>query len=263
MKRIDLSGDHIPIWCDQCDQQGFIFVKDVTQPVFVVCAKCGSETSEVWCPRCAIGGEYVADLKSRSLSWKCPGCGTEYPLPQSFYERPVPLQLTDDLPGGVRARLGVRRVPSEREFIAVVSMPVTILALAVALWAALMAVTEVWPGPDLETRGMVIGHGCADRTRQPGEECHSTYSIIHFVDSNGQTHQIHRPGELSGLVLVRYRYINLPLIGNVGITTEGSEPRWLGGMIFGVFALSMVAIAVLGVMCCRGKLPLRGRRMRR
>jgi hypothetical protein len=89
--------NRLPIWCVQCDKQGFIFVDDVEQPYFVVCKRCGWETSEVFCPKCVIGGEFVEDVGKRPKSWKCPDCGTEYDLPESFYDEPVPLYLEEDL----------------------------------------------------------------------------------------------------------------------------------------------------------------------
>jgi hypothetical protein len=91
------KSSELPIWCVQCDKQGFIFVDDAEQPYFVVCKRCGWETSEVFCPKCVIGGEFVEDVDKRPTSWRCPECGTEYNLPQSFYDEPVPLYLEEDL----------------------------------------------------------------------------------------------------------------------------------------------------------------------
>jgi hypothetical protein len=61
---VSTSGE-LPIWCVQCDKQGFIFVDDAEQPYFVVCKRCGWETSEVFCPKCVIGGEFVEDVGKR------------------------------------------------------------------------------------------------------------------------------------------------------------------------------------------------------
>jgi hypothetical protein len=91
------TGGELPIWCEQCDRQGLVSVDDVEQPYFVVCKRCGWETSEVFCPKCVIGGEFVEDVGKRPKSWKCPDCGTEYDLPESFYDEPVPLYLEEDL----------------------------------------------------------------------------------------------------------------------------------------------------------------------
>jgi hypothetical protein len=91
-----LYKESLPIWCVQCDKQGLIFVDDIEQPYFVVCMRCGWETSEVFCAKCVIGGEFVAQIEQRPRSWTCPDCGTEYALPASFYDEPVLLHLEED-----------------------------------------------------------------------------------------------------------------------------------------------------------------------
>jgi hypothetical protein len=93
----EFTQESLPIWCVQCDKQGLIFVDDIEQPYFVVCKRCGWETSEVYCPKCNIGGEFVEDVGKRPTSWRCPDCGTEYDLPESFYDKPVLLYLEEDL----------------------------------------------------------------------------------------------------------------------------------------------------------------------
>jgi hypothetical protein len=92
-----LSKESLPIWCEQCDKQGLIFVDNIEQAYFVVCKRCGWETAEVFCPKCVIGGEFVTQVEKRPKSWKCPDCGTEYALPALFYDEPVLLHLEEDL----------------------------------------------------------------------------------------------------------------------------------------------------------------------
>jgi hypothetical protein len=102
---VDFAKDFLPIWCEQCNAQGYIFVDSIETPYFVTCKECGQETSEVFCPKCKMGGEYVKGIKDRPTSWICPGCSNEYSLPTTFYEHPVPLYLEEDLPDSVRLRV--------------------------------------------------------------------------------------------------------------------------------------------------------------
>ena len=85
--------ESFPIWCDGCDQQGKIFVDNFDQPTFVVCNTCGFETSQVWCPKCKMGGEYVRNIETRPKSWVCIDCHTEYVLPKDFYNNPTNLRV--------------------------------------------------------------------------------------------------------------------------------------------------------------------------
>ena len=93
----EFSKDYVPLWCEQCDKQGLVFVDDIEQPYFIVCKRCGWEASQVFCPKCVIGGEFVRHIEERPMVWTCPDCETEYRLPASFYDESVPLCLEEDL----------------------------------------------------------------------------------------------------------------------------------------------------------------------
>jgi hypothetical protein len=100
--------ESIPIWCEGCNQQGYIFVDDPERPCFVVCQNCQSETSQVWCSKSGMGGAFVDNLVVRPHHWQCPDCATEYRLPKDFYEEPVALipenQLQPDALEIIRSR---------------------------------------------------------------------------------------------------------------------------------------------------------------
>ena len=132
--------EELPIWCEGCDQQGFIFVDDGEKPAFVVCSRCGFEASQVWCPKCEMGGDYVRDIEDRPIYWVCTSCMTRYMLPDNFYEEPVPLYVREDIPKDIKVKTyPVQRQPFIRLskkpfpgliflFILVASLPFMILA---------------------------------------------------------------------------------------------------------------------------------------
>jgi hypothetical protein len=100
----DFEKDFQPIYCEKCEQQGFIFADDMNAPLFVVCSRCGWETSQVWCPKCGMGGDFINErVKDRPESWVCPDCKTEYTLPKAFYQKPIHLYLEDELPVNIRS----------------------------------------------------------------------------------------------------------------------------------------------------------------
>jgi hypothetical protein len=102
----EFGYDFLPIWCEGCNEQGYIFDKDViTEPFFVVCAHCQFETSSVWCPQCEMGGEFVENIKDRPNSWTCPTCKTQHTLPPGFYDSPKTLYLESSLPEDVQVRV--------------------------------------------------------------------------------------------------------------------------------------------------------------
>lgn len=90
--------EHFPITCEQCDKQGFIIVDNIDKPFFVICNSCGKATSQVWCPRCGMGGAFVRNIHKRPTYWICESCKTKYQLPSDFYNNPVNLILEQDLP---------------------------------------------------------------------------------------------------------------------------------------------------------------------
>jgi len=92
--------DFLPIWCEQCNVQGYIFVEDAEIPAFLICKKCGYEASQVWCPTCGMGGDFIKDIKKRPTFWYCSKCRTKYQLPSTFYDNPVTIHPESDLPEG-------------------------------------------------------------------------------------------------------------------------------------------------------------------
>jgi hypothetical protein len=100
----DDEKEELPIWCEGCDQQGFIFVDNGEKPAFVVCNRCGFEASQVWCPKCEMGGNFVRDIEDRPVFWDCPSCKRRYMLPDNFYEEPVPLYVKEDIPKDIKVK---------------------------------------------------------------------------------------------------------------------------------------------------------------
>jgi|WetSurMetagenome_2_1015567.scaffolds.fasta_scaffold563722_1 hypothetical protein len=101
----NLYKDFQPIWCENCNQQGYIFMENSNQPALVVCSRCEYETSQVSCPNCDMRGAFVKNLVKKPNSWICDRCGTNYSLPTFFYENPVHLYLEDELPLDVFKRI--------------------------------------------------------------------------------------------------------------------------------------------------------------
>ena len=101
----EFGKDYLPSWCEVCNREGFIFVDDPEGSYFVICKSCGWETSEVWCPKCGMGGEFVKNIDKRPSNWVCPNCKTKYQLPKEFYEKPINLFTEQELPPLVRERI--------------------------------------------------------------------------------------------------------------------------------------------------------------
>jgi hypothetical protein len=102
---LHMSQEFIPVWCENCNRQGVIFIEDAEEPCFVVCQTCGWETSQVWCPKCGMGGGFVEEIGKRPKNWNCPTCKTLYQLPQGFYKKSVELIADKDLPDDVRKQV--------------------------------------------------------------------------------------------------------------------------------------------------------------
>jgi hypothetical protein len=101
----EFEKDYLPIWCEDCDCQGYIFVDNFELPYFVVCKTCGYETSQVWCPKCQSSGEFVENISKRPFSWQCSICKTKYNLPNGFYKNPITLFTEKVLPHPVQNRI--------------------------------------------------------------------------------------------------------------------------------------------------------------
>jgi hypothetical protein len=61
--------------------------------------------SQVWCPKCEQGGDFIKIIETRPSSWTCPQCKTRFFLPPSFYESPIHLYLENELPTEVLQRV--------------------------------------------------------------------------------------------------------------------------------------------------------------
>ena len=109
MTNLIAEQESIPIWCEDCNSQGYIFIDDPEQPCFVVCKTCGWETSQVWCPKCGMGGGFVEETEKRPLNWSCPTCKTRYRLPQEFYKESVALIVEKDLSPDIRKLISSRK----------------------------------------------------------------------------------------------------------------------------------------------------------
>jgi hypothetical protein len=101
----EFEKEYSLVWCEHCDQQGYIFVDNLEGSYFVTCKTCGWETSDVWCPKCGMGGQFVKNISKRPSSWNCPNCKTKYVLPAGFYEDSISLFTKEELPPIVRERL--------------------------------------------------------------------------------------------------------------------------------------------------------------
>jgi hypothetical protein len=106
--------DFLPVYCERCRKQGYIFLDDFGQPAFIVCSCCGSEMSQEWCPKCGQRGDFIKIVETRPSSWNCPKCKTRYFLPPFFYENVVHLYLEDELPQDVRLRVDPPEDPSNK-----------------------------------------------------------------------------------------------------------------------------------------------------
>ena len=132
----EFEKGHFPIWCEDCDQQGYIFIDDFESPHFVVCKTCGWETSDVWCPTCGMGGEYIRNIAKRPASWNCPKCKTKYELPIGFYENPIMLFMEEVLPPPVLERIkkGFQTANNPLRILQQVIIGLFIIVVLIAIW---------------------------------------------------------------------------------------------------------------------------------
>ncbi len=114
MENADFEKDDIYVECGNCQKGSYIFVNDALSPDFIVCGNCGKEFSEVWCPKCGMGGDFVENIQARPNSWICPRCKTQYQLPASFYEQPVRSYLEEQLPPDMRLRVNPTKTRKEK-----------------------------------------------------------------------------------------------------------------------------------------------------
>lgn len=140
MENNDSEKEELPIWCEKCNQQGFIYVDDPEKPAFVVCHRCGWEATQLWCPKCGMGGDYIRNLENRPASWVCPSCKTRYRLPDNYYEEPVPLYIDEDLPENIKVKVhSIQSQPfiklTKKPFPGLIFLFFLIVSLAVAVFA--------------------------------------------------------------------------------------------------------------------------------
>jgi hypothetical protein len=100
--------DKFPILygCNNCHQEGWIFLESTNSSVFVECSHCRNELACAYCPECDIFTNFLAHLDVRRPStWTCSECKKEYTLSSDFYKNPVRLYFESDLPDDVKSRL--------------------------------------------------------------------------------------------------------------------------------------------------------------
>ncbi len=83
----------LSLWCDGCRQDGFIYVNDTDDPIFVLCQNCQEETAQVWCSNCQMGGQLFDNVKERPNEWACSDCKSVYTLPDDFYSHITYLEV--------------------------------------------------------------------------------------------------------------------------------------------------------------------------
>jgi hypothetical protein len=127
-----------PLNCEQCERLGYIFVQELEKPLFVICQICEGETSQVWCPKCEMGGSFVRGIDRHPPSWSCPNCHTKYSLPANFYNKPVSLFGIDELPDVVQERIQRNEAAARPKF-TLVSLVLLLIYIVVIL------VLFLWP----------------------------------------------------------------------------------------------------------------------
>lgn len=158
----EFEKEHSPIWCENCDQQGWIFVDDLEGSHFVICKSCNWETSDVWCPKCGMGGGFVRNIDKRPSSWSCPDCRSAYQLANDFYDQPIYLFTETELPLLVRDRiereLQESRPSFQESFWQTTRAVITVIALlAIGLLPMALVFTPLpWSIPGFITTLMVF-----------------------------------------------------------------------------------------------------------
>jgi hypothetical protein len=144
MTTSEFEKDYLPISCVQCGQQGFIFINDFERSYFVICKTCGWETSQVWCPKCQMGGEFVSNILDRPFSWNCPQCNTRYELSSAFYELPVMLFAKEALPPATLERIEKDFQSSNSLWRTLRSTIIALVAIAVLMAVAMLPMLLVY-----------------------------------------------------------------------------------------------------------------------
>jgi DNA-directed RNA polymerase subunit RPC12/RpoP len=96
----------IPYGCNNCHEEGWIFLESPQQTVFVICPLCRNELAFAYCPECDVFTNFLANSDERRPStWKCLECKKEYRLNSDFYEHPVRLYFDSDLSDEQKSRI--------------------------------------------------------------------------------------------------------------------------------------------------------------
>jgi hypothetical protein len=98
--------DEFPILygCNNCRQEGWIFLDTPKSTVLVICSHCLHEIAYAYYPECDLFTNFLAHSdERRPTSWTCLECKNEYMLNPDFYENPVRLYYEEDIPDDIKA----------------------------------------------------------------------------------------------------------------------------------------------------------------
>lgn len=210
---------YMPIWCEGCNEQGYIFDESVFEDAFfVVCPHCGRETSSVNCPKCEIGGEFVQNIEDRPDSWACPDCKTGYSLSNDFYRKPITLYLKSDLPKAILPRFTQKGKATS-------GIPIVLWAVAEILLFPFLtgAITAILIYPDLlifagilGLFGCIIGSTLKSKGSRPLEKALVVCSLLAMpvlIFAGIQERPLAIAAIISPFVLgVLYGYVALPIL---------------------------------------------------
>lgn len=127
--------EYLPIWCEKCDRQGFVFTDNFEGNLFVICKACGGQYSDVWCDSCEMGGDFIKNLSEHPKSWNCPDCKKEHFLPKDFYDSPNKLYMEEDIPEGIIDQKAFGQTKSLNVKLILVGLIVFLLVLGLYLAA--------------------------------------------------------------------------------------------------------------------------------
>lgn len=87
--------------CPGCEQDCYYFSKDPEASSMLICWSCQHTFSFVWCDRCGMGGDFVAEVSQQPASWECPQCKNTYSLSRDIFEQPLKTVSDKELPASV------------------------------------------------------------------------------------------------------------------------------------------------------------------
>jgi NAD-dependent SIR2 family protein deacetylase len=101
----EMDKNPILYGCNNCKQEGWIFLDNPKSTVLVICSHCRNEIAYAYCPECDLFTNFLAHSdERRPTSWKCLECKNEYKLNPDFYENPVRLYFEEDIPDEIKSR---------------------------------------------------------------------------------------------------------------------------------------------------------------